>query len=113
MDNVALHVNPRIKEVIRQHGCQVRYLPPYSLNLNPIELTFSVLKTWIRRHFHKIWPQFNGTFGEFLRYSINQSHYDQYARRHFKHSSCYIYEADLRELERRLEASKIDFEETI
>ena len=44
MDNASIHVNPRIKEIIEAHGCQVRYLPPYSPDFNPIELTFSVLK---------------------------------------------------------------------
>ena len=44
MDNASIHVNPRIKEAIEAHGCQIRYLPPYSPDFNPIELTFSVLK---------------------------------------------------------------------
>ena len=44
MDNASIYVNPRIQEVIEAHDCQMRYLPPYSSDFNPIELTFSVLK---------------------------------------------------------------------
>ena len=50
MDNASIHINSRIEEVIKAHGCKVRYLPPYSPDFNPIELSFSVLKTWVRRH---------------------------------------------------------------
>ena len=113
MDNVAIHINPRIEEAIRQHGCEIRYLPPYSPDLNPIELSFSVLKAWIRRHFHQIWPHFEGSFGDFLRYAVRRSRCDQHAKGHFDHSNYYIYEADLRELERRLEACELEFDQDI
>ena len=51
MDNVGVQVNPRIEQLIQSRGCQVRYLPPYSPDYSPIELSFSVVKAWIRRHF--------------------------------------------------------------
>ena len=76
MDNVAAYTNPRIKEAIRQYKYVIRYLPPYLPDLNPIELSLSILKTWIRRHFHQIWPHFKGSFGDFLRYAIKRSRYD-------------------------------------
>ena len=110
MDNATIHTNPRTEEAIRQHGCLIRYLPPYSPDFNPIELTFSVLKAWIRRHFHQIWPNYGGSFGDFLRYAIRRSRCDQHARGHFNYTGFYIYEADLQELERQLEAYEIDFE---
>ncbi len=44
MDNVSIHCNARIEELIISHECEVRYLPPYSPDFNPIELSFSVLK---------------------------------------------------------------------
>ena len=47
MDNASIHCNPRIEQVIRQHGCEIKYLPPYSPDYNPIELSFAVLKAWI------------------------------------------------------------------
>ena len=63
MDNVSVHTHPNIKEAIEARGCQIRYLPPYSPDFNPIELLFSVLKAWFRRNFDEIWPQFDRDFG--------------------------------------------------
>ncbi len=37
-----------VAELIRTHGAQVRYLPPYSPDLNPIELAFAKLKAHLR-----------------------------------------------------------------
>ena len=72
-----------------------------------------MLKTWIRRHFHQIWPDFEGSFSDFLRYIIKRSRYDQHEKGHFDYSNYYIYEADLRKLERRLEACKLEFDQDI
>jgi len=104
MDNASVHINPRIEEVIKAHGCEVRYLPPYSPDFNPIELSFSVLKAWVRRHQDTIWPAFPDTFGEYLRYAVRRSRCDRFAHRHFRHSASgrYIFEADIQELNRRL-----------
>ena len=93
-------------QAIRQRGCIIKYLPPYSPDYSPIELTFSVLKSWIRRHFHEIWPQREETFGDFLHYAIERSRCDQYAKAHFKHAAGegggYIFEADIHALEQEL-----------
>ena len=48
MDNVGIYCNERIHIMIEAAGYLVWYLPPYSPDFNPIELTFSVLKLWIR-----------------------------------------------------------------
>ncbi len=87
----------------------MRYLPPYSPDYNPIELTFSVLKARVRRHFQEIWPHFEGTFGDFLHYAVERSRCDRYPRQHFKHSG-YIFEADIRALERELEVGNQEFD---
>ncbi len=112
MDNVSVHCNARIEELITSHGCEVRYLPSYSPDFNPIELSFSVLKAWVRQHFEEIWPHFEGTFDEFLHYAVERSRCDRFPRQHFKHSAAggYIFEADIRALERDLEADTIDFD---
>ena len=55
MDNASIHCNARVEELVRGHGCEIRYLPPYSPDFNPIELSFSVLKAWIRAHFNEVW----------------------------------------------------------
>ena len=51
LDNVSVHVDPRIIEAIQAKGCLVKYLLLYSPDYNPIEVIFSVLKAWMRRHF--------------------------------------------------------------
>ena len=112
MDNASVHTNPRIQEAIEAHGCQVRYLPPYSPDFNPIELTFSVLKAWVRRHFHEIWPSFEGDFGGFLEYAVRRSRCDRFPKEHFRHSTYgrIIFEADIQELNARLYAGEIDID---
>lgn len=49
MDNLAIHKAEGVKELIRSAGAQVRYLPPYSPDFNPIELCFSKIKTFLRK----------------------------------------------------------------
>ncbi len=48
MDNLAAHKVPGVREAIEQRGCTVRYLPPYSPDLNPIENAWSKLKAHLR-----------------------------------------------------------------
>jgi transposase len=48
MDNLASHKRARVRELIAAAGCRLLYLPPYSPDLNPIELTFSKLKALLR-----------------------------------------------------------------
>jgi len=45
-----------------------------------IELSFSVLKAWVRRHFHEIWLSFEGSFDEFLHYAVARSRCDRFSR---------------------------------
>jgi len=47
--NVAFHKCTTIKEFIIASGHTVRYLPPYSPALNPIEKAFSKWKNVVRR----------------------------------------------------------------
>jgi transposase len=48
MDNLSSHKGPRIIAAIEAAGATVRYLPPYSPDLNPIELAFSKFKKLLR-----------------------------------------------------------------
>ena len=50
MDNAPIHRNEELKEMCNEAGVLLEYLPPYSPDFNPIELSFGVLKSWIRRH---------------------------------------------------------------
>jgi transposase len=48
MDNLGAHKAAAIAPLIRSAGAEVRYLPPYSPDLNPIEKMFSKLKSRLR-----------------------------------------------------------------
>ncbi len=49
MDNLSSHKGPRVREMIEAIGAELRYLPPYSPDLNPIEQAFAKLKTLLRK----------------------------------------------------------------
>ncbi len=48
-DNLPVHKNQTVRQLIAAHGCQVRFLPPYSPDFSPIEQAFSKLKTALRQ----------------------------------------------------------------
>lgn len=48
MDNLPAHKTARIAAVLATAGVEVRYLPPYSPDYNPIELMWSKAKTFMR-----------------------------------------------------------------
>jgi len=49
MDNLGVHHTEDAKRAIREAGADVLYLPPYSPELNPIELTWSKMKAALRK----------------------------------------------------------------
>ena len=49
LDNLATHRNKEAAAALNAHGCWFLFLPPYSPDLNPIELAFSKLKAHLRR----------------------------------------------------------------
>ena len=49
MDNLPAHKVSGIEEIITACGAELRYQPPYSPDLNPIELAFAKLKTLLRQ----------------------------------------------------------------
>jgi transposase len=48
MDNLAAHKIAGVREAIEARGAELRYLPPYSPDLNPIEQAFAKLKALLR-----------------------------------------------------------------
>jgi transposase len=48
MDNLPAHKVIGVREAIEEVDCDLWYLPPYSPDLNPIEKTWSKVKTWLR-----------------------------------------------------------------
>jgi transposase len=59
MDNLSSHKTRRVADALQRVGAEVRYLPPYSPDLNPIELAFSKFKKLLRdgaeRTTEKLW----------------------------------------------------------
>lgn len=49
MDNLAAHKRPAVAQAIKEAGASVLYLPPYSPDLNPIEMAFAKLKALMRK----------------------------------------------------------------
>lgn len=48
MDNLSAHKAPLIARLLQAAGAEVRYLPPYSPDFNPIEPMWSKLKSLLR-----------------------------------------------------------------
>lgn len=59
MDNLPAHKVRGVAEAIAARGAELRYLPPYSPDLNPIEQMFAKLKALLRkvaaRSVDKLW----------------------------------------------------------
>jgi len=53
MDNLSSHKGPRVRALIQSVGAALLYLPPYSPDLNPIELAFAKLKALLRSAAHR------------------------------------------------------------
>ena len=53
MDNCAIHRSQRVLDLCAAAGVWIRWLPPYSPFLNPIEESFHDLKLYIRKHYRK------------------------------------------------------------
>jgi transposase len=69
MDNLPSHKVAGVRELIEGAGATLLYLPPYSPDLNPIELAFSKLKSQLRkagcRTVEDLWAQFGVSLRSF------------------------------------------------
>jgi len=90
--------------LVAEAGCIVKLLQLYSPDHSPIELSFSILKAWMRRWFRRIWPNFDSDFSAFLRYAIRQSGCDSYAKEHFRYAGRgYMFNGDYEAFQQELE----------
>ena len=48
LDNLAVHKSKRTPEILQDHGAWFLFLPPYSPDLNLIEMAFSKIKAHLR-----------------------------------------------------------------
>jgi transposase len=49
MDNLPAHKPAAVRAAIESRGAELRYLPPYSPDLNPIEMAYSKLKALLKK----------------------------------------------------------------
>ena len=64
--NLAAHKVAGVRERIEAAGARLLYLPPYSPDLNPIELAFAKLKALLRRAAERSIPALWDRIGQLL-----------------------------------------------
>ncbi|PZW41812.1 transposase [Humitalea rosea] len=69
LDNLGSHKGVAVRRAIRAAGAHLLFLPPYSPDLNPIEMMFAKLKTLLRkadeRSIAAVWNRIGTLLGEF------------------------------------------------
>jgi transposase len=66
MDNLSSHKRPSVRAMIEAAGCELRFLPPYSPDLNPIEKAFSKFKANLRKAAERTVPALWDTIGRII-----------------------------------------------
>jgi len=66
LDNLSTHKIPSVANLISACGATVRYLPPYSPDLNPIEMAFAKLKAHLRQAAARTLPELKGAVTQSL-----------------------------------------------
>jgi transposase len=67
MDNVSVHKVEGVREAIEAASATLRYLPPYSPDLNPIELSYSAFKAFLRKCAERTEQALRRRVGQFVR----------------------------------------------
>lgn len=69
LDNLGSHKGKEARKAIRDVGARLLFLPPYSPDLNPIEMMFAKLKTLVRkadeRTIETTWRRIGALLGTF------------------------------------------------
>ena len=66
MDNLSSHKGPKVRALIEAAGPSLLYLPPYSPDLNPIEMAFAKLTALLRRAAERTVPGVWNAIGQLL-----------------------------------------------
>lgn len=67
IDNLPAHKAAGVREAIEARGATLRFLPKYSPDLNPIEMSFSKLKADLRKAAERTIPRLRRRIGRFAR----------------------------------------------
>jgi transposase len=81
VDNLPAHKVPGVREAIEARGATLRYLPKYSPDLNPIEMSFSKLKAFLRKLAERTVSRLCRRIGSFARTLSARE-----ARNYFRHA---------------------------
>ena len=54
MDNATFHKSQKTKDLIESIGCEILFLPPYSPDLNPIEIFWANFKKLVQKNLMKL-----------------------------------------------------------
>jgi transposase len=66
IDNLPAHKRDEVRAILEAAGASLRYLPPYSPDLNPIEQSFAKLKAHLRKANERTIPALYDRIGEAL-----------------------------------------------
>ena len=66
MDNLPVHKVAGVERAIEAAGATLRYLPPYSPDLNPIEPAFSKVKSYLRKAAEHTIPRLSRAIGRIV-----------------------------------------------
>jgi DDE superfamily endonuclease len=83
MDNASIYHTPELRQMCKEAGVVLLYLPPYLPNFNPIETSFSALKAWMRRN-RELANAFGNYFEGFLRLAVQQYNIEANAKSYFR-----------------------------
>lgn len=83
-DNLPAHKVADVQALIEARGATLKYLPPYSPDLNPIEQVFAKLKALLRKAAERTVDKLWQTIGQLM----DQFHPDE--RRNYFHNSGYV-----------------------
>lgn len=67
MNNVPSHKVAGVQDAIEACGATLRYLPPYSPDLNPIEMAYSAFKAFLRKVGERTEDGLQKRIGQFIR----------------------------------------------
>lgn len=66
LDNVGFHKSERAEQLVKQRGAWLLFLPPYSPDLNPIEMAFSKLKALLRKRAARSFDAITQALGDII-----------------------------------------------
>jgi transposase len=87
IDNVSFHYTEYIRQMCADARVKLVYLPPYSLDLNPIEEFFAELKAFIKRNWQVYEASLAQGFDHFLQWCIDVvGERERSAQGHFRYT---------------------------